>query len=205
MTPSRKASLSAFTCSSERSGGLTRSDVSATAPSGQPYCRPRSPSSARSVSVRWCGVTSAVTVRPRSRAERSSFTAPAVDACATCRRPPVSARSCKSRSMMFVSASAEAAGRPSCAAASPSCAIAFPMTAGSSECWLRDSPSRADSRSAALIRSLSTTADPSSLNSAAPAVARPPRSESSRPARLNVMVPIGSTRTTATSRARSAT
>ena len=74
-----------------------------------------------SVSVKWCGVASAVTRTPRSFARRRASTLLTVETCITCSRPPVASARAMSRLVITSSAAAGMPGSPSTSETSPSC------------------------------------------------------------------------------------
>ena len=87
-------------------------------------------------SIRWWGVTSAVTAIPWALAQRSTSTVPAVETWAMCTLLPVCRASITSRATMTSSATPGQPGSPSRPDNSPSCAHASaPASRGSCACW----------------------------------------------------------------------
>src|SRR5439155_449097 len=180
-TPSLSAARKAATSAASRSGGFIFACVSYR-------------SQARSVSVRWWGVTSAVTRMPSSLARRTSSTGPRVEMWHRWTCPPVRPASNASRATMISSAAAGMPFKPRRAETSPSCITPASASVGSSQWSATGIPNvRAYSR-AVRIRWLDTTGLPSSETATAPAPTISPNSERRSPFCPTEIAPIGYTR-----------
>ena len=149
------------------------------------------------MSVRWCGVTSAVTRTPRAFAARMSSTEPAVLTCAMCTCAPVASASAMSRATIVSSAAAGTPRRPRRVETQPSCMTPPAASAGSSQWSMIGSAEHRGvlERAAHEVRVGDRRAVVAEGD--APACASSPSSASSLPARPRVTQPIGSTRTCA--------
>ena len=180
IVPSASPALIAAMSAAVRNGGLTLYTAS--------Y-----PESSSSVSVKWCGVASAVTGRPSRLAARTSSTLPAVDRCNRWMRAPVSRANSMSRCTINSSAIAGQPGRPRWLQHEPSCITAPFVNEATSQCCA-SVMSRARAYSRAWRMSCgSWTPLPSSVNRCTPAAASSPNGASAFPCRFIVMHPAGCT------------
>ena len=114
------------------------------------------------MSIRWCGVTSAVTFQPLPLAQRRISTDPAVETWQTCSREPTCPASSASRAMIASSAAAGQPVRPSRPDTTPSFSCAPTVSRGSSACWAMTPPNALTYSSARRISAGSDTHAPSS-------------------------------------------
>src|SRR6266404_3921390 len=87
-----------------------------------------------SISVKWCGVTSQLTRKPRDFAQRTCSSDAFAERCATCNRAPVNSASCTSRAAQTDSAAAGIPRNPSRVEVTPSRITAPAASETSSAC-----------------------------------------------------------------------
>src|SRR5712692_1491231 len=210
MMPSESAPTMACRSLSLRRGGDIFACVSEGSTGGASSCRKAgteagTPATASSVSVKWCGVASAVTRTPRAFASRMARTVPAALTWATCRWAPVISARSRSRCTMATSAAAGIPGSPSRVATAPSFMQPGPVSVRSSACTMTGRPRSCAYSKARRITPADITGRPSSVRQTHPASLSSAMSLSDSPRDPRVMAPAGSTRANPASRARACT
>ena len=128
-----------------------------------------------SVSVKWWGQASAVTLTPRRLPSRTSSTERAVEMCWMCSRPPVISARRMSRATMMSSAAAGMPASPSRIDSKPSFMTPPTVSSGTWQCCMITRSNILEYSRARRIRAAEATGAPSSVKATAPPATSWPR------------------------------